>query len=183
MVPIPLALDPGLAGSVALSGWLRLGALSRGKPLTGGGGHGDDGASCAPSLEAMSRFNPQSLALSVSWVKTPNPSDWAAAALWRRDLLGGVALGRRGCEGGQWAPDGGVLYGDGVLPWPAAAFPVVLQPHLLPCLFFLAASSFSCVLMGDRSCGLVMFVGSSCEEVILLVVLPWASLLVCSCVL
>jgi hypothetical protein len=50
MVPIPLAFDAGLAGSVALSGWLRLGALSRGKPLTGGGGHGDDGASCAPLL-------------------------------------------------------------------------------------------------------------------------------------
>jgi hypothetical protein len=49
-------------------------------------------------LEAMSRFNPQSLASSFSRLKNLKSINWAAVALLRRDLLGGIALGCRGGE-------------------------------------------------------------------------------------
>jgi hypothetical protein len=55
-------------------------------------------------LEAMLRFNPQSLASPFPRLKNLKSIDWAVVALLRRDLLGGVALGQRGGER-QCAPD------------------------------------------------------------------------------
>jgi hypothetical protein len=76
----------------------------------------------------------------------------------------------------------GVFYADSVLQWPDAVFPVVMWSHLLPCVFF-GDFMLQLRLDGWSELRLAMSAGSPCEEVILIVALPWDSLLVCSSVL